>query len=143
MTGRSARILCLDDQPMALQVRKMLLEQFGCEVVTVLDAQSCLTAAAESYFDVALIDYHLGTSITGEDVARDMRVCSPGTALVMLTGDPKIPDSAREAVDAVLTKGSSSPEDLFFTIEELAPNCTLKPRRRPLDPSSFPKKYAR
>jgi CheY-like chemotaxis protein len=139
MKERPARILCLDDQPMALQVRKMLLEQFGCEVVTVLDAQSCLTAAAESHFDVALIDYHLGTAVTGEDVARDLRVCSPGTALIMLTGDPKIPDSARQAVDAVLIKGSSSPEDLFFAIEELAPDCKLKPRRRPLDPSNFSK----
>ena len=139
MTGRPARILCLDDQPMALQVRKMLLEQFGCEVVTVLDAQSCLTAAAESEFDVALIDYHLGTAVTGEDVARDMRVCSPRTALIMLTGDPKIPDSARESVDAVITKGSSSPEDLFFAIEDLAPHCTLKPRRPPLDPRELSK----
>jgi len=52
----------------------------------------------------------------------------------MLTGDPKIPDSARESVDVVITKGSSGPEDLFFTIEELAPDCTLKPRRPPVIP---------
>jgi len=116
----------------------MLLEQFGCEVVTVLDAQSCLVAAAESYFDVALIDYHLGTTVAGEDVARDLRVCAPGTALVMLTGDSKIPDSARESVDAVITKGSSQPEDLFVTIEELAPDCKLKPRRQRLIPFLLP-----
>jgi CheY-like chemotaxis protein len=139
MLGRPARILCLDDQPIHLQVRKMLLEQFGCEVVAVHDAQSCLIAATETRFDVALIDYHLGTEITGEDVAKDMRVCAPGTALVMLTGDPKIPDSAKASVDAVVIKGSSSPEDLFFTIQELAPDCTLKPRRPPLDWNLFSK----
>lgn len=140
MTGRPARILCLDDQPLALQIRKSLLEQFGCEVLTVLDAQSCLLAGAEFEFDIALIDYHLGTTVTGEDVARDMRICSPGTALVLLTGDPKVPDSAKEAVDAVIVKGSSDPEDLFSLIEELAPDCTLKPRRQPLITGLFPEK---
>jgi CheY-like chemotaxis protein len=140
MTGRRPRILCLDDQPAALRVRKALLEQFGCEVLTVPDAQSCLTAAVESDFDVALIDYHLGGTVTGEDVARDMRLCAPETALVMLTGDPKIPDSARESVDAVIIKGASRPDDLFFIIEELAPDCTLKPRRPPLNFGLFPQK---
>jgi hypothetical protein len=42
-------------------------------------------------------------------------------------------------VDAVVIKGSSSPEDLFFTIQELAPDCTLKPRRPPLDWNLFSK----
>jgi CheY-like chemotaxis protein len=139
MPGRPARILCMDDQAVSLYVRKMLLEQFGCEVVAVHDAQSCLSAAVESSFDVALLDYHLGGTVTGEDVARDLRICSPNTALVMLTGDPKIPDSARESVDVVITKGTSSPEDLFSTLQQLAPDCTLKPRHQPFSPELFSK----
>ena len=130
MPKRPPRVLCLDDQPMNLRIRKKLLEQFGCEVVAVENVQDCLAAATSESFDVALLDYHLGGQITGEDVARDLRVCAPRVMLVMLTGDPKIPESARKSVDAVLTKGSSSPDDLFWTIQQLLPDCTIKTRRQ-------------
>jgi CheY-like chemotaxis protein len=129
MTGRRPRILCLDDQEANLAVRKFLLQQFGCDVTAVHDAQSCLAAATHNPFDLALLDYHLGNGITGEDVAHDLRVCTPNTVLVILTGDPSIPESARNSVDAVLTKGRTNPEELFLTIESLLPDCTLKPRR--------------
>src|SRR5215471_603954 len=127
MPGRPPRILCLDDQPEHLLIRKALLEQFGCEVVAVYDAQTCLHTATHSHFDLALLDYHLGGDINGEDVARDLRVCVPDLRLVMLTGDPHIPKSAKESVDAVLIKGSSSPDDLFWTLETLLPDCKIKP----------------
>jgi two-component system, OmpR family, response regulator len=138
MAGKQPRILCLDDQPTNLHIRKMLLEQFGCEVVAVTNARDCLAAATSDSFDLALLDYHLGEGITGEDVAKDLRVCLPGMKLVMLTGDPKIPKSVSKSVDSVLTKGSSSPEDLLKTIQDLLPDCTLKPRH-PLLTSLFPK----
>lgn len=130
MKGRRPRILCLDDQPSNLLIRKALLEQFGCEVTAVGDAQSCLTAATRQSFDLALLDYHLGGETTGADVADDLRICAPGMILVMLTGDPRIPESARKSVDAVLTKGSSCPEDLFKMIEEFLPDCVVNPRHR-------------
>jgi len=129
MAGRPPRILCLDDQPEHLLIRKALLEQFGCEVVVVYDAQVCLLTATHSHFDLALLDYHLGGNINGEDVARDLRVCLPDLRLVMLTGDPTIPESAKESVDAVLLKGSSSPGDLLWMIRTLLPECEIKPQR--------------
>ncbi|QNI30884.1 response regulator [Alloacidobacterium dinghuense] len=138
MAGRQPRILCLDDQPANLLVRKMLLEQFGCEVVTVLDAQSCLAAATHEPFDLALIDCHLGETVTGEDVARDLRVCVPGLVLVMLTGDPQIPESAKKSVDAVLIKGSTNPEDLLRTMQELLPDCAIRQPRQTLVRELFP-----
>jgi len=45
-----------------------------------------------------------------------------------LTGDPQLPRSAAEVVDAVLIKGQSSPAALFDLIERLLPNATLIPR---------------
>lgn len=125
---RHPRILCLDDQPANLRIREALLKQFGCEVTAVGDAQNCLRAATHQSFDLALLDYHLGGETTGADVAHDLRICAPGVVLVMLTGDPKIPESAKKSVDKVLIKGSSSPEDLFQLIEESLPDCVLNPR---------------
>jgi CheY-like chemotaxis protein len=138
MPGNPPRILCVDDQPEHLKIRKLLLEQFGCYVVAVHSAQECLRAATHEPFDLALVDYHLDGEMTGEDVCRDLRVCVPGIALVMLTGDAKIPESARAFVDAVIVKGASNPNDLFWTIEELLPDCTMKPRH-PMSPKVFKK----
>lgn len=129
MPGKPPRILCLDDQPDHLSVRKMLLEQFGCEVVAVHEALDCLRAATDGSFDLALLDYHLSGEVNGEDVARDLRVCNPQLRLVMLTGDPRIPESAKKSVDAVVIKGFSSPEHLLWTIQQLLPNCVIKARR--------------
>jgi CheY-like chemotaxis protein len=117
---RKIRVLCLDDQVDNLKTRKIFLEQFGFEVIIVTDGRSCLRLATEGRFDIALLDYHLGGAITGEDVARDLRACSPGLPLIMLTGDPKIPLSAKKSVDAVLLKGKSSPADLLAWIRQLA-----------------------
>ena len=138
MEGARPRILCLDDKPENLLVRKALLEQFGCEVVIAYESQACLHAATSEQFDLALIDYHLAEEVTGEDVARDLRSCAPGMILVMLTGDPNLPDSAIRSVDAVLTKGASGPKELLQLIEDLLPDRTLKPRRPLLVPGSTP-----
>src|SRR5579884_448812 len=117
MSEKKPRVLCLDDQPEGLRVRKIFLEQFGCEVIVVTNAYECLHAATEEKFDIVLLDYHLGPSdtVTGEDVARDLRVCLPRTPLIMLTGDARLPASARESVDAVIIKGTSNPADLLRT----------------------------
>jgi CheY-like chemotaxis protein len=135
MDAPKPRILCLDDQPENLQVRKVLLEQFGCEVVTVTDSSACLHAAAQEVFDLVLLDYHLAEQVTGEDVARDLRVLLPRVPLVMLTGDSRIPRSTWDSVDAVVIKGQNGPDELLDTIERLLPQRPIKPRHHSVLPS--------
>ncbi len=129
MERAKPRILCLDDQPQNLSVRKMLLEQFGCEVVTVTDSSTCLHLLVQEPFDLVVLDYHLAEPVTGEDVAGDIATLRPGMPRVMLTGDPKIPESARASVDEVLIKGLSGPAELLDAIERLLPKSRIKPRR--------------
>jgi hypothetical protein len=45
-----------------------------------------------------------------------------------------LPDSARKCVDAVLTKGLSSPAELFDIIQRLLPDAELRPRKPMLIP---------
>jgi CheY-like chemotaxis protein len=135
MDAPKPRILCLDDEPENLRVRKFMLEQFGCKVVTVTDSSACLYAAAQAIFDLVLLDYHLAEETTGEDVARDLRVLLPRVPFIMLTGDPKIPRSAWNSVDAVLIKGQSGPAELLDTIEKLLPQRPIKPRHHNVLPS--------
>jgi CheY-like chemotaxis protein len=121
----------VDDQVENLRVRAMLLEQFGCEVVEVLDHQSTLRRVTEDNIDLIVIDYHLAEGQTGEEIARDVRVLRPELPLVMLTGDAKLPESAARCVDAVLIKGASNPRALLELVEKLVPGAHLRPRHDP------------
>jgi CheY-like chemotaxis protein len=123
------RILCVDDQAGNLRIRAMLLEQFGCLVVTACDHQTSLRAVTENTFDLAVIDYHLAGGETGEQIARDLRVLVPQVKLILLTGDNKLPQSALASVDAVLIKGSSDPAALLDLIQRLLPEAELRVRR--------------
>lgn len=132
MPGKKPRILCLDDQRDNLRIRKLFLEQFGCEVVPVMDAQDCLQIATSEPFDLAILDYHLAGDITGEDVARDLRITVPDLLLMILSGDPNIPQSAYECVDAVFLKGTGTPAELLDVIRGLLPEFDLKSSRKPV-----------
>lgn len=55
----------------------------------------------------------------GDELATDIRVLSPKLPLIMLTGDPYIPESARRTVDAVFIKGTGHPRDLLEAITRL------------------------
>jgi len=136
---RTPTVLCVDDRADNLLIRKLMLEQFGCKVVTANDASSCLSALNEHRIDLVLIDYHLAKDTNGEELARRIRMEVPALPLIMLTGDPKIPDSARESVDAVLIKGASNPRDLLDLIEDLIPDTTLRARSPQILPGTTPK----
>jgi CheY-like chemotaxis protein len=133
------RILCVDDREENLQIRAQLLQQFGCETLTATNASAAIRVAADEPIDLVLIDYHLANGETGEQVARDVRVLKPHLPLVMLTGDVYLPESACECVDAVVTKGVSSPRELFAIIQRLLPDAKLRPLRPMLIPEPPPK----
>jgi len=137
--SRKPAILCVDDRADNLLIRKLMLEQFGCTVVAVNDSRSCLRALQENSVDLVMIDYHLAERMNGEDLARQIRGLQPELPLIMLTGDPRIPDSARESVDAVLVKGAGSPRDLLDLIDDLVPNAALRTRPPQILPGSAPK----
>jgi CheY-like chemotaxis protein len=126
--GKRPRVLCVDDQIINLKVRAMLLEQFGCEVLTAEDHTGTLKIVTEAPVDILFIDYHLADGATGEEVARDVRMLRPEIPLVMLTGDVRIPESAQAVVDAVLLKGASKPGDLFEVIRKFVPDAVLRPQ---------------
>jgi CheY-like chemotaxis protein len=134
--GKKPTILCVDDMEENLRIRVLLLQQFGCETLTASDHTTAIRIAADVPIDLVLIDYHLANGETGEEVAQDVRVLKPHVPLVMLTGDVHLPDHACQCVDAVLTKGLSSPNELLNIIQRLVPDAELRPRRAMLVPPS-------
>jgi CheY-like chemotaxis protein len=124
-------LLCIDDQVVNAEIRAVLLRQFGCEVLVVAEPAEALRELDARNFDLVLIDYHLENGVLGDDVAREIRSRKPTLPLLMLTGDAKLPDDAKDSVNAVLIKGASNPADLWEAVQELIPNKKLKPRRGP------------
>jgi CheY-like chemotaxis protein len=136
--GRKPTVLCVDDQAPNLQIRTLMLQQFGCATFSASDHKSALRVVTESDVDVAVIDYHLANGENGEEVAHDIRALHPQLPLIMLTGENHLPASAVSSVDAVLIKGASNPRALLDLIERLIPGAELHARRPMLvvDPNS-------
>ena len=130
--GKKPRILCIDDMAENLKIRTMMLEQFGCETFSAEDYESAMQVVREQHPDLLLIDYHLAFGENGERIARDVRQSDADIPLVMLSGDPNLPKSAYDCVDAVIIKGTSDPKDLLETIDRLLPRGGLRPRREML-----------
>jgi CheY-like chemotaxis protein len=112
-------ILCIDDKGPNLLIRAKLLERAGYKVVTSTDDSSALKAVTEQQVDLALIDYHMSGGLNGEEIAKAIRVTYPNLPLLMLTGDPNVPQSARDSVDACLIKGAEPATTLLIVIEKL------------------------
>jgi CheY-like chemotaxis protein len=115
--SKRSTILCIDDKGANLLIRVKLLEQAGYNVVTSANETSALKAVTEQRVDLAVIDYHMHPN--GEEIAKEMRAIHPNLPLLMLTGDPQVPQSARDSVDACLIKGADPVTTLLDTIEKL------------------------
>ncbi len=123
------RILCVDDREDGLAVRKRLLQQFGCDVLTASNAAESLLLISSQHVDLAIIDYHL-IGETGDSLAKQLRASRPELPLIMLSGDVNLPEAATVCVDAVFIKGISNPSDLLFMIQELLPDANIRAPRR-------------
>ncbi|HKF21313.1 MAG TPA: response regulator [Candidatus Angelobacter sp.] len=112
-------ILCIDDKEPNLLIRAKLLEVRGYNVIIANDDSSALKAVKEQQVDLAVIDYHMERGANGEQIAKALRVMYPNLPLLLLTGDPFVPQSARDSVDACLIKGIHPATTLLNVIEKL------------------------
>jgi len=112
-------ILCIDDKGPNLLIRAKLLQLAGYNVVTSTDDSSAFKAVTGQQVDLVLIDYHMSGGLNGEGIAKAIRAKYPNLPLLMLTGDPYVPQSARDSVDACLIKGADPATTLLSVIQNL------------------------
>ena len=91
-----ARVLVLDNDPVALQALAGLLQGWGCRVELVADADAALEAHAARPADLWLLDYHLDHGATGIDAWR--RLCSAGGHVPALVLSADATDAVRREV---------------------------------------------
>jgi len=100
-----AFLLCVDDDPTGLDLKKTILEKNGYGVLTARDGTEALRVFRQNRVDLVLVDYEM-QGITGHEVARRIKAMNPSMPVVLHSGSPVVPDSALTATDAFVPKGS-------------------------------------
>jgi CheY-like chemotaxis protein len=98
-----ATILCIDDNEMALEVRKLVLEMAGHSVVTAIDAESAMQLFTSSTVDMVISD-HLLQGSTGTELAAEMKRLKPAIPVVIMSGMVEQPEGMEHA-DLFIGKG--------------------------------------
>jgi CheY-like chemotaxis protein len=95
-------ILCVDDEPNSLVLRKLVLQKAGYEVVTANSAIAALDVLASSRVDLVLSD-QLMPGVTGTELARQIKNRWPSLPVILISGVNEIPADA-EVADLFMSK---------------------------------------
>lgn len=94
-------ILCIEDSPTYLVLRKKVLEREGYEVLGVTSAKEALKALRDFPVCATIAD-HMLQGTTGVELAREMKKVKPNVPIILFSGT--VPQSLN-AVDVYVNKG--------------------------------------
>jgi CheY-like chemotaxis protein len=111
-------LLCVDDDPDTLKLRKLVLEAAGYSVKTADSGENALQTLAEGgNADLVVLDY-LMPGMNGNELALKIRQQYPHLPLIALSAVGQLPESLLQVVNAHLQKGQG-PEILLSTISAI------------------------
>ncbi len=110
-------ILCVDDEQLQLQLRRVLLESAGFAVLQAQSAKAAMDIFRDHQIDAVVMDYWLSDR-NGTTVAEEMKRLRPRIPIVMLSGFSSLPGEGA-VVDAWLRKAAIEPEDLVNEVKRL------------------------
>jgi CheY-like chemotaxis protein len=108
MQQNSNLVLCVDDEKVGLQVRKLLLERAGYRVLTASDGPSGLAVFAEHPVEAVVLDYSM-PGMDGGQVAIKMRQTKPSIPILLLSAYVDLSVEVTASVDLYMTKGEGAP----------------------------------
>lgn len=108
MPKGSHLVLCIDDEVVGLQIRKVMLERAGYRVVTALGGAAGLEIFASQPVDVVVLDYSM-PGMNGGEVAARMRVIKPAVPILLLSAFLGLSADVTRYVDMYMTKGEGPP----------------------------------
>ncbi len=77
-------ILCVDDEPVGLRIRQLLLERAGYQVLTALDGPTGLDIFSKETIHGVVLDYYL-PGMDGGEIAIKMRGANPQVPILLLS----------------------------------------------------------
>ncbi len=108
VTSDKTMILCVDDEPSALQLRTFLLQSVGYSVLSAGSGDEALRLLAERPdVQLVLLDYIM-PGMNGEDLAGELRRQRPELPLIVVSGVDQLPDSLVKMVDGQVKKGEET-----------------------------------
>ena len=115
---RCATILCIDDEPTGLVLRKMLLEDEGYEILVASSGHDGLNILQSSQVEAVVLDYRM-PQMSGAEVARQIRKHWPHIPIILLSGYPQdLPKDMLSQVNAFVWKGGD-PSELLTAIRSV------------------------
>src|SRR5580658_7578349 len=108
MKVNSNLVLCVDDELVGLQVRKILLERAGYRVLTAPDGPSGLAIFEAEPVEVVVLDYSM-PGMHGGEVAAKMRQSKPKVPILLLSAYVDLSAEVTSLVDLYMTKGEGPP----------------------------------
>ena len=108
MPNHQHLVLCVDDETIGLEVRRMLLERAGYRVLTALDGTTGLEVFEREPIDAVVLDFAM-PGMTGGEVAQRMRAVKPHVPILMLSAYTSLPVEVRQSVNLSMTKGEGAP----------------------------------
>ena len=100
-TGIRPLILCIEDSPTYLLLRKKVLEREGYAVIGVTSSDDALTALRDFPVCATIAD-HMLQGTTGVELAREMKKIKPKVPIILFSGT--VPQSLN-SVDVYVNKG--------------------------------------
>jgi CheY-like chemotaxis protein len=101
-------VLCVDDETVGLQVRRMILERSGYQVITALDGKSGLSLFESNPVEAVVLDYAM-PGMHGGEVAALMRKRKPHVPILLLSAYLGLPPEITKLVNVYMTKGEGAP----------------------------------
>lgn len=108
MAQQSHVILCVDDEPVGLKVRKILLERAGYQVLTASNGPDGIRIFSAEPVEAVVLDYSM-PGMHGGEVAAKMRQVKPGVPILLLSAYIGLPAEVISLVDLYMTKGEGAP----------------------------------
>jgi CheY-like chemotaxis protein len=110
-------VLCVDDEKIGLQVRRIVLERSGYRVLTAPNGEAGLELFENHPVEAVILDYSM-PGMHGGDVAAHMRRSKPAVPILLLSAFVDLPHEVVGLVDVYMTKGEGAPA-LLAKLESL------------------------
>src|SRR6266568_3462891 len=99
-------LLCVDDEPLGLEVRKVVLQRQGYEVLTATSGRDALKLFAANEISAVILDYSM-PEMNGGEVAAELKRLNPGVKILLLSAYLDLPEEVSQYVDARAVKATS------------------------------------
>ena len=100
-------ILCIDDEDLGLEIRKMVLEREGFSVLTARDGLTGLSIFDTEQMDAVVLDYAM-PGMDGGQVAAILRKRQADIPILMLSAYVALPEEVMRVVSVSATKGDGA-----------------------------------